>query len=94
MGIDDVLRQMEEDDRSDRVAEQTLASPIDYARSRGIAPQKVYKSLRDKRLEWAHCGCGRKVIVIDEADELYGFKEVNDDIHTEQTTDSGSDQVS
>lgn len=88
MGIDDFLKQVEEDEQHDRVAAQTLASPIDYARSRDIAPQKVYKSLRDKRLEWTHCGCGRKVIVIAEADELYGFKEEADDEDQDEVQDA------
>jgi hypothetical protein len=74
MGIDDLLRQMQEDERNDRLEAQTLATPIEYARSRGITPQKVYGSLRNGKLQWHECNCGGRRVNIEEADELYGFK--------------------
>lgn len=89
MGIDDFLKAIQEDEQHDRVATQTKATPIDYARSRGIAPQKVYKSLRGRKLEWHSCECGRRVIAIAEADELYGLVEDGAD----EGADPESDQV-
>lgn len=89
MGIDDFLKAIQEDEQHDRVATQTKATPIDYARSRGIAPQKVYKSLRLGKLQWHGCECGRRVIDIAEADELYGFVE-----EVEDATDEGADPES
>jgi hypothetical protein len=76
--IDDFLRQVEEDEQRDRIAQQTKASPIDYARSRGIRPQKVYAALRSGKLTWSGCECGRRVIVVAEADELFGLDDVVD----------------
>jgi hypothetical protein len=49
----------------------TKMAPIDYAKLRGIFPQKVYKAIRDKRLAPVQCDCGRKVVVVEEADELF-----------------------
>jgi hypothetical protein len=67
---EEVLRLMEEDELHDRVAQQTLASPIDYAKSRGIAPQKVYYWIRTKRLEKETCPCGRSCVNIEAADKV------------------------
>jgi len=53
----------------------TMMSPIDYAKRRGIYPQQVYKALRDKRLNPTTCECGRKVVVVDEADRLFKLGE-------------------
>jgi hypothetical protein len=72
---EELLAQLEADERADRLTEQIKATPIDYARTRGIRPQKVYASLRSGKLEWSTCECGRRVIVIAEADELYGLRE-------------------
>jgi hypothetical protein len=88
MNIDDFIRQVEEDEQADRVAEQTKASPIDYARSRGIRPQKVYAALRSGRLVWDSCECGRRVIVIAEADELFKIRDFSIDTGPEDDTDS------
>ncbi len=74
MGIDDLLKQMMEDEREDRLELQTLARPIEYARSRGFAPQKVYAALRNHKLDYALCNCGHRCVVIAEADELFGVK--------------------
>jgi hypothetical protein len=80
MGIDDLLKQMMEDEREDRLATQTLSRPIEYARSRGFAPQKVYAALRNKKLDWHICDCGHKCVNIEEADELFGIKKEEDEL--------------
>jgi hypothetical protein len=74
MNTDELFAQMEEDERADRLEEQTLATPIDYARTRGIRPQQVYYHLRQGHLNWHTCSCGRRVISIQEADKLLGVK--------------------
>ena len=85
MGIDDFLKQIQEDEQEDRIRQQTKATPIDYARSRSITPQKVYASLRNHKLAKHQCECGRKVIDIQEADELYGFKKEVEDADPDAT---------
>ena len=46
-------------------------SPIDYAKLRGLYPQKVYAAIRAGRLAPTRCDCGRKVVVVEEADEYF-----------------------
>lgn len=65
-GIDDAIKAMEED-----VEGATMLPPIQYAKLRGIYPQKVYAALRSRRLPWAQCECGRKCVVIEVADEHF-----------------------
>jgi hypothetical protein len=86
MGIDDVIREMKDDELSDRTVEQNKATPIDYARLRSrttgkkMAPQKVYYAIRTGRLELEDCNCGRHVIDIDKADKLFNLhQEVESD---------------
>lgn len=78
--VDDLFAQIEADERADRLAEQTKASPIDYAKLRGIRPQMVYYHLRRGNLQWDSCECGRRVIVIAEADEIFVKKVETDDV--------------
>jgi hypothetical protein len=65
--IDEALEKMFLDDLED--AERLR--PIDYAKFRGMYPQKVYKAIRDKRLETEWCACGHKVVNVAEADKLF-----------------------
>lgn len=88
MAIDDFLKQVEDDELEDRLEEQTLATPIEYARSRSMAPQKVYYYIRHRKLETTHCQCGRRVVRIEEADILFGFKKV---VESDQDNEPGSD---
>jgi hypothetical protein len=76
-GIDDLFRQMQEDDLADKVELTTHATPIEYARARGMAPQKVYYALRNHRdkLNTEQCKCGRRVLSISRADEYFGIKD-------------------
>jgi hypothetical protein len=80
-GIDDLFRQMELDDLADQVELTTHATPIEYARARGIVPQKVYYALRNHRdkINTEQCKCGRKVLNIEAADIYFGFKEIEDE---------------
>jgi hypothetical protein len=70
---------MEQDDLDDRIAEQTKATPIEYARARGFAPQKVYRALRLGKLDKETCICGRTVVDIIVADIYFNVKEKTDD---------------
>jgi hypothetical protein len=101
MGIDDLFRQMQEDELDDKIELTTHATPIEYARSRGMAPQKVYYALRNHadELKTEQCKCGRRVLDITTADLYFGFKEKNDetaegneDDDPKETT-PGSDEV-
>lgn len=69
MNIDELMRQMETDERED----QRLITPVEYGHLRGIAPQRVYYAIRNKKLIPERCECGRKCVVKAEADELFGF---------------------
>ena len=67
---DELLAMMEEDERNDA----ELLSPIEYARARGIYPQRVYKALRQKKLVAEFCNCGRKCVRVTDADEVFGIE--------------------
>jgi len=69
--MDELLEQMEADELEDRLDHQTLATPIDYGRMRGIVPQKVYYRIRTGILPTKTCPCGRRVVDIEEADKLF-----------------------
>jgi hypothetical protein len=96
MGIDDFLKQVQEDEDNDRVEDQTHATPIDYARSRSkpgntLAPQRVYYALRNHKLDDYTCQCGRRVISIEEADEYFGFKKEPEEVPDADTSDELED---
>lgn len=75
MGIDDIIRQMEEDELEDKAEATTHLTPIEYAKLRGIKyPQTVYYAIRHGHLKPEQCMCGRKVINIEAADKHFGFK--------------------
>lgn len=81
MNTDELFAQMEADERADvaQLSENPKMSPIDYARYRGMRPQKVYAALRNGKLTWDRCDCGRRVVVVSEADEVFG-KEVKPNV--------------
>lgn len=68
-GIDDVIEEM----KRDELEGATKLPPIQYAHLRDIYPQKVYGALRNGKLERTTCECGRKVVIVKEADEYFGF---------------------
>lgn len=80
-GIDDLFRQIQEDELTDKVETTTHATPIEYARARGMVPQKVYYALRNHRdkLNTEQCKCGRRVLDITLADSYFGFTQGDTD---------------
>jgi hypothetical protein len=45
---------------------------IDYAKMRGLYPQKVYAAIRNHKLGTGFCSeCGRKVVEVEVADEYF-----------------------
>lgn len=68
--LDDLIAQMKLDD----LEGATKLPPIQYAKLRGMYPQKVYTAIRNHRLEATTCECGRKVIVVADADRLFGIQ--------------------
>jgi hypothetical protein len=80
-GIDDLIRQIQEDENADKVETTTHATPIEYARARGMAPQTVYYALRNHgdQLQTEDCKCGRRVLDISKADEYFKSKQKKPD---------------
>lgn len=79
-GIDDFLKEVEADELADKAALSSKLSIAEYAKLRGIEPQRVHYYCRGGRLEKETCPwCGRKVIDVEKADILFGFKEVEAD---------------
>jgi hypothetical protein len=76
--FDDLQRQIEADELKDAVEAEENMTPRDYAKARGIKnPQTVYYHISRGHLKQVKCKCGRWVIVIEEADEFFGFKQKN-----------------
>lgn len=67
-GIDDAIKEMQLGD----LEGATKMSPIDYAKSRGMYPQKVYAAMRNGKLQAYKCDCGRRVVDVMEADKYFG----------------------
>lgn len=78
-GLDDLLRQIEEDELQDALEiareqpELVVLTPIKYARARGIYPQRVYAAIRNGKLAKTHCPCGALIVDVAAADTLFGF---------------------
>lgn len=90
MNIDELFRQMQEDEKED----QRLITPVEYGRLRGIAPQRVYYAIRNHKLEVVRCECGRRCVVKEDADVLFGFANVDDGLSGNVAQDStSSDEV-
>lgn len=77
MTIDDLFAEMERDDLADEIEASGMATPINYAKSIGIAPQKVYYHIRAGHLTKERCACGRWVVKVADADKI--FKKVSND---------------
>jgi hypothetical protein len=69
--FDELMTRVAEDELRDRAETSELMSPIDYAKLRGIKPQKVYYYLRTGKLEEQYCNCGRKCVNVVETDALF-----------------------
>jgi hypothetical protein len=78
--IDDFLRQVAADELEDKAETVTHLPVIEYARLRGMTPQKVYYTLRNhkKQLQTETCKCGRQVLCIEKADEYFKIKKATD----------------
>lgn len=85
-GIDDLIRRMQLDELEDKATTTTHLTPIEYARARGMAPQRVYYAIRNHKLETEYCQCGRKVISIEKADAHFKIAKEVDDSDTSGTT--------
>lgn len=88
--IDDLFKQMEADELSDVIEEFDLATPINYARARGITPQSVYYHIRAGHLTKSHCACGRWVITVSEADEIFRRNNEVTDRNQQDDQEAGS----
>ncbi len=53
-------------------------TPREYGKLRGISPQLIYYHLRESNLIIDYCDCGRKVVVVDEADQFFRKGEYSD----------------
>jgi hypothetical protein len=73
--IDEFLELVKKDEAVDQATVQTKMPINDYARARGIAPQRVHYHIRAKHLKKEQCICGRYVIDILAADQVFGFNQ-------------------
>jgi len=91
MGIDDLWEQIQADELADKIELTTHATPIEYARSRGMSPQKVYYTLRNHadKLNTEQCKCGRRVLDITKADIYFGISNVTT---TDEMVSDGGDE--
>jgi len=76
--------------------EVTRLPVIQYAKLRDLYPQKVYAAIRAGKLEQRLCDCGRKVVIIAEADTYFGLEvnnagQVSDSEPLHQSEPSGDD---
>lgn len=71
--LDDLIAQMERDE----IADQTKASPIDFARLEGMSPQMVYYYIRNNVVKVEVCACGRKVVDVEAAREAIRTRQDN-----------------
>jgi hypothetical protein len=73
MGIEDLLRQIEEDEQQDALEALEYMSIGDYARSKKLRPQQVHYYIRNGQIKRYHCPCcGRMVIKVSEANAVFG----------------------
>lgn len=90
MGIDDFLRQVQQDELEDEADTQEYMAISSYAKARGIAPQRVHYHIRKENLTKSRCACGRFVVKIADADHVLGFKkDLNEYERREADKDSG-----
>jgi hypothetical protein len=70
MNIDDIMRDMEAFDREGA----EFMTPVQYAKIRPIQAPQVYGWIRTNKISWKRCDCGRKVINVQEVDDLMRSK--------------------
>lgn len=67
MNLDELQAQIEADELSDA----EYLTPVQYGRLKGIAPQRVFYFIKVGKLDATKCLCGRRVVRISEADEVF-----------------------
>ncbi len=67
LNTDELIAAMERDE----VEGATHLSPRDFAKSIGVAPQLVYYYIRTGKIEATTCLCGRKVIEVEQARQVF-----------------------
>jgi hypothetical protein len=67
MNTDELFAQMMQDELEDA----KKLRPIEYAKLRGLYAQHVYRYIRQGKLPVEVCQCGRKVVDIEVADEVF-----------------------
>lgn len=68
--IDDILKDMEAFDREGA----EFMTPVQYSKIRPVQAPQIYGWLNKGVLNWKRCDCGRKVINVQEADDLLRSK--------------------
>lgn len=81
---EDLEKLQARDDLVDQAEVVGKMKPTQYAKLRGIYPQRVYQALRNGRLDEEQCACGSKIVDVQQADELFGFNTVQE--HLEAAT--------
>jgi hypothetical protein len=79
MDIDAFIKQIQVDELADKAEQTAKLTPIEYARIRGMRPQRVYYALRNGKLRRETCACGRFVIDVALADAYFEAKEESQD---------------
>lgn len=67
---DDVIRDMMAFDNEG----SEFMTPVQYAKIRPVYAPQVYGWMKNGTLPWKYCDCGRKVINVEQADELLRTK--------------------
>lgn len=76
MGIDDLLRQIQEDEEADALEVLEFMTIGAYARSKRIRPQQVHYYIKNGRIEKLNCPCcGTMVIRVSDANAVFGATE-------------------
>lgn len=79
MSLDDLAAQIEADELADAAELKGKLSPREYARLRNLTPQLVYYYIRTNRIDKGPCPCcGREVIDVKQADEVFKKGESSD----------------
>ena len=71
LNTDELLKLIEADEATDKAKLLSKLTPIEYARSRGMAPQRVYYAIRAGHVQKEECVCGRKVVDVRKCDEYF-----------------------
>lgn len=70
MNIDDIMSDMAAFDNEGA----EFMTPIQYSKIRPVQAPQIYGWMKRGYLNWKHCDCGRRVINVQEADDLMRSK--------------------